>query len=377
MPSDNHNNGTITVRVVCAIMFLAFSFIYLYCYQADILALEQHVLSGGKTHYDSLIGGIIITVALFCLQLLVSWTVKLPVRYHALAYFPSLLTLTAITGAYMNNVWWWLFPLLLLIYISVVWIIKSVPKLQDNEPKGLLSRTMWVNSCVLVSLFFLSGISSCGNDVLHYRLKAEQCLLRGDYEGVMNVGALSQATDSSLTMIRVYALSHVGKLGESLFEYNITPSSQTLLPNGKSVRLLLYPERDVYKYIGANFNENVSPIDCFRYVVKRHVATKAAADYLLCGYLLDKNLDAFALNIGKYYKIDNHLPKHYREALTLYTHSRSKPVVTFHSNVMETDFHDYQSLEAKHQDKTLRQSALRDTYGDTYWYYFQYAALGK
>ena len=49
------------MRVMCAILFLCFSFLYLYEYQADVLAVAQHVLSDGQTHYNRTIGAVLIT----------------------------------------------------------------------------------------------------------------------------------------------------------------------------------------------------------------------------------------------------------------------------------------------------------------------------
>ena len=43
-----------------------------------------------------------------------------------------------------------------------------------------------------------------------------------------------------------------------------------------------------------------------------------------------------------------------------------------HDDVMEADFQDYQALEHKFADAMQTQAALRDTYGNTYWYYYQY-----
>ena len=59
--------------VTCAIVFLTFTFCYLFLYQAESLAYLQHTLSGGKTHYDRTIGAVIIT---FVLQLIQYWTYR-------------------------------------------------------------------------------------------------------------------------------------------------------------------------------------------------------------------------------------------------------------------------------------------------------------
>ena len=97
-------------------------------------------------------------------------------------------------------------------------------------------------------------------------------------------------------------------------------------------------------------------------------------DYQLCAYLMDKKLDAFAHDITKYYEVNDsvQLPKHYKEALILYTHSHSNPCVVLHDNVLDADFEDMQKLEKSIADARERQTALRDTYGNTYWYYYMY-----
>ena len=67
--SYNHRNqGTTTHKVVCAVCFFLFSFLWLYEFQADVLAIAQHVLSNGVTHYIRTVGAIIITIVLYMLQ---------------------------------------------------------------------------------------------------------------------------------------------------------------------------------------------------------------------------------------------------------------------------------------------------------------------
>lgn len=73
-----------------------------------------------------------------------------------------------------------------------------------------------------------------------------------------------------------------------------------------------------------------------------------------------------------FYKVDSTLPRHYREALTLYTHSRSNPSVVFRDDVMDTDFNDLQALEKLHPDMLERRLAVFDQYKGTYWWYYEY-----
>jgi hypothetical protein len=99
---------------------------------------------------------------------------------------------------------------------------------------------------------------------------------------------------------------------------------------------------------------------------------KAVGDYLLCSFLIDKQLDEFASEIGKYYSINDQLPKHYREALTLYCHMRSKPLFSYSIPVVEEDFRNLQELEQQYSDLQERKVKVSEQYRGTYWYYYRY-----
>lgn len=348
------------MHIVCAIVFCLFTFVFLYCYQADILAVGQHVLSDGQTHYNRTVGAILITLTLYLLQLFVFGISGLKRRTHALTYFPSLLILAILTDISPNidssfsfGVWIWLFPLLIVLYACVVWLCRQFQPYEPNvnSLSGLFSRTMWINILTLCVMFFMVGLVSNSNSVFHYRMHVESCLLENDFDGAIHTGKGSLQTDSSLTMLRAYALANKGQLGDHLFEYPILGGSKALLPNGKSVKSMMYPAEKIKHF----------------YADKKH-----KADFILMGLLLDRQIDRFVKNITLYYKIGPSLPKHYREALILYTHMRSNPLLVYKEEVMDADFQDLQDMQKKYPNRTVRESNVRDTYGNTYWYYFQY-----
>lgn len=62
-------NSTMRMQIVCAIVFITFTYVYLAYYQADVLAAAQHVLSGGMTHYSYVLAPILLTLVLFLLQI--------------------------------------------------------------------------------------------------------------------------------------------------------------------------------------------------------------------------------------------------------------------------------------------------------------------
>ena len=343
------------MRITIALLFGLFTFFYLYNYQADLLAMAQHVLSGGKTTYDAFIGALLITLTLYLLQVVVMGFLKLKSRSHALTYFPSLLVLTILTDVspemdkgFSFGAWLWVFPLLIAVWGVVVYVAKEVlPYEPENASHGFFSRMAWINVLTMSVMFFLVGTFTNSDEVFHYRMKVEKCLTERKYDEALRVGYKSQATDSSLTMLRIYALAATNVLPERLFEYPLVGGADAMKPNGTTVKMLLHTDTRL------------------RYV------RKSARDYKLCALLLNRNLDVFAKEVVRLYGTQN-LPKHYSEALALYKHLRANPVIVYQDNVLDTNYKDYQEMKKKFNNPIECRNNLRDSYGKTYWYYYDY-----
>ena len=136
----NHLGGTVTTRVICAVSFIVFSFLWFYWFQADLLVVAQHVLSGGVTHYDRLIGATIITTVLFLLQLAVHAVTRLSRRTHALTYLPSFLALTFLSDVRISNdksvevgSRWWLLVIVFILWIGAVWLARQMLPFSDSD----------------------------------------------------------------------------------------------------------------------------------------------------------------------------------------------------------------------------------------------------
>ena len=125
--------------------------------------------------------------------------------------------------------------------------------------------------------------------------------------------------------------------------------------------------------MGARPASKMSPTKYLQLLQRRDsLPNKTIQDYMLCGYLIDRQIDLFAREIGKCYHINDSLPKHYREALTLYTHLRTNPVVVYHNAVMDEDYDNYQELERTYANLTERKGKVEEKYRETYWYYYKY-----
>lgn len=189
-------------------------------------------------------------------------------------------------------------------------------------------RRLWQYTFSVAVLMLVIGTAITPSDVHRYAGRMEQLMAEGDYQAALEVGSRSDKTDRRLLMLRMEALDHEHQMGDRLFSYPVT---------GKSGQL------------GAK-----------------------GGDYAICACLIDKQLDRFVELLPKYYKIDDKLPRFYREALILYNHLRTNPRILYHDNVLDTDYRDMQELEAKYPDRKARQMAVFRHYENTYWYYYEY-----
>lgn len=375
------NDSAMTIRVVCAIVFILFTWCWVYYFQCDLLAMAQHVLSNGLTHYNRVVGAIVITVVLMFFQNLVHKYTRLNKSFYSLTFFPSMLLLGMLTnitpdpeGGINHGFSGWLAIFVLIAWGCVSYVSTKLQELDDDANPNILSRSMWVNLLLLVfQMMITAGIANT-NAVFHYRMRAERCLLEGDVDGALRTGKKSLECDEPLVMLRMHALARKDALGEQLFEYKVCGSSKSILPTNDSIpTLLLYPVDSIYKFIGAVPAYKMEPMHYLKLVQRKDsVPRKVVTDYLLSGYLIDKDIDNFVRELGKHYSINDSLPKHYREAMVLYTHLRSRPVAVYHNTVMDEDYDNFRELRNMYPDKREQKGKMMEEYFGTYWYYYWY-----
>lgn len=373
----NRDGSTVLVRSACAIVFLAFTFLWLYWFQADLLSVAQHVLSGGLTSYDRLTGGIIITAVLMMLQHLIMKAVQLHSSAHWLTYLPSFLLLATlcdigIDGSFPLASRWWVLLVVLAAWGVAIWLANKMKPLAKSHRTEFHPRMLWHNLLGMACMMLATTLLSNTDIVFHFRAHAEAALEAGDVNEALRVGEESHETDGSLTMLRAYALSMKGQLGDRLFRYPIVGSSDNLLPIGGDSQLLMFPADSLYRHLGARPVGQMTALRFLELLEKYGKATAAVPDYRLCGLLIDRKLDEFAAIVTSYYQLNDSLPRHYREALVLYRHQRSQPVVVYHDAVTDTDYNDLQELESQYTDFTERKGKVLEKYEGSYWYYYEY-----
>ena len=374
-------SGTLTIKVWCAVCFILFSFLWLYVFEADVIAVAQHALSGGLTTYYPLTGAIIITSVLFVVQWLVASFIRLPEKVHALTYVPSMLIIAFISDIDVDIEvtsslgMWWLVPIVLVAWAVVVWFAHQMMKYErdDRRPMGLFSHRVWKNLLQMaVMMFFVSLIGST-NAVFHYSAHAEVALINGDTDEALRVGEESSETDKRLTMLRVFALSKKGQLGERLFNYPIAGTSEDMLPMQPNALQILSAD-SIWKHLGAIPSRACTSGEYYKSLERDSFATSSVADYRLCGCLIDRRLDDFVKLLPKYYEVADSLPlpRHYQEALVLYRHLRTHPAIIYHNTVVDEDWKNLKQLEKGYNLLSERKYRVYDHYSGSYWYYYFY-----
>lgn len=352
----NHRNSgsTIIVRMMCAIVFLTFTFLFVYRYQAPTLEYVQHVLSGGQTHYAPLIGGIIITAVAQLLQSIVYRFLRLSNASYSLTYVPSMLLLILLTdiipyehgGGFSVGTFYYFLPLVLLVYAILLRLAKQWIRVEKKGDSILSSEVIVANLLTMVITMGSTLALANGNQHFMSVIRANDALTNADYETIIKETDKVSMADTTLTTYRCIALDRRNSIGDSLFHAPVTGSLETLT-NMKGV----YPLTATPK------------------VLKRTYYSPA---YLLSGLLLERDIDRFARNVKHFYTINDSLPQHFKEALVLYQHLRSNPVTDFKNEIMETDYDGVQEIIRNVKDANERNAELYRTYRKTYWaYYFR------
>ena len=209
-------------------------------------------------------------------------------------------------------------------------------------------------------------------------MNAEYFLDSNNFDKALGVGAKSSETSQTLTILRAYALAKKNLLNEKLFEYPIPGGTTTLLPAlGDSTKMIFNPKK-IYHFLGAMPYPRTTPDQFLNTISAQPELVKARPqilEYKLATLLLNKQIDKFAATIKKAQSDSlksNDLQKHCREALVLYQHLRTKPVITIKDNLTETNYNDFIEMMHATPNPRANANALLSQYGDTYWWYYYF-----
>lgn len=393
------------IRYSCGILFIAFTFSYLYFLQGEVLAEAQHVYSKGLTSYNLFVGAIISTAVLQLVQWVVAMLSRLPSRWHALSYVPSTLLLIIFTDAtsdvllhFTFGAWMWAAPAILLLYVVAVAVIRALYH-EDEESIYGVKTLMYPNYIILFVLILIAGSMSHTSDVYHYELKTERLILEGDYAGATEVGKKSLKSSRRLTQLRMYALSRLGELPERIFDYPQYYGAKGLLDVHDTTPYYRVPTSDICHHLGAFCGKSVRDEKRFYELLYAAdtLANEHTNDYFLCTQLLNNDLKSFLRSLPRFYRYvyepgvndslpplkPDSLPRAYREALLLAANQRyaydGKVVIghdtlaTFTDTAFISAYRDYCHIKASITEERERINRTHRAYGHTYWWYHDYS----
>lgn len=372
-------DSTTAVKVVCAIIFVVFVVSYVYSFQGDLLAMTQNIWAKGQTHYHRGVGVVVITLILSLVSLGVGVLTHLPQRAFSLVFFPAFLLLGLLTAVHVDGTsvhtsmpWLVATPVMFVAYCFLMGQIRYYQSfLTPLRSTRFLSHPWWTNVLLLVGMMILTYSMGNTDRTLHTRLEVERHCQQRDWNTALAVGFPQYDNDSSLTMLRALALANVGQLGDKLFAYDVSGGSLALVPQpDHSVAFMLGSDKILWRTIGVVPRDRGEALERFlKRELRRGTVNDVAKDYLLCSYLMDRNLKAFVAALPSFYPNAGQLPTHYAEAYLLYC-DRFKVKDTLTTQAMKADYADFLAVMRTNRRPELRDAAIRDAYFGTYWYYY-------
>ncbi|MBO4663894.1 MAG: hypothetical protein J5663_05730 [Bacteroidaceae bacterium] len=380
--SVNNNNIKDTAGIVkcsCGVLFMLFCFCYIYFIQSEILAKAQFVYSDGLTSYHSIMTPLIVAGVLQIIQYVCFSLLRLPQKFYALSYFPSCIVLAMLSNFTEQRVehfyfgaWAWVTPLLLILYISVVMLIREFfkDKVQDKQTFDIIITP---NSIILMALFIFVGSISENNDIYLYELKTERLVAEGDYEGALNVGERSLVSSPKLTQLRMYALVKQDMLAERIFDFPQYYGTEGLLPAYDTTRTNRVLASDIYANMGVVPGCGIKSVEQFLNIVMKGEKKRSntVIDYYLCFQLLKKDLLTFERVFYDNYNPERmDVPRAYQEALLLKA-EQDGDSLSYISQETRERYNAYKLEKAQYLSDNARRNKTRQNFGNTYWWYYE------
>lgn len=350
-------------------LFVAFVCGYVGWMQCDTLAQTLHILSGGHAHYNRVAGTMAILAVAVIAQAIASKLTAMPARLYAMTYIPPAIFLCVLTDLVPHYT-----ARKLIVYAATVTVLTvACIKLRQRMAAGSEPRkTLCLNIAAISAIMVATGVIGNTQPVSHYELKAERYLQEGNPDMALKVG--TGETSKRLTVARAYALALKGKLNEQLFTFPMPSGLQTLLPQlGDSIKTVL-PPMQIYRWLGiASLATGNATSEQILETAAAQPALAAAHprinDYLIATLLVNKHIDSFAHVVKS---TAPQLQKHTKEAIVLYQHIRTNPVVTIRDNLTETNYADFMAIRKSAAQDAAKKLTLKAQYGDTYWWYYYY-----
>lgn len=368
------------ITVFCTLAFAIFSYTFVAIYKSPLIEMVYDGIATGKLQYNGYVLSGVVTAILVGLALWLNRFAKYQREWTAMAFLPSALILAFITdiersvfcggGSFVG--WVWIFVAGVLFYIFLSFLFGRMLFEKIKNPTMVANRIVWRNLILLTITFMSIGCLSGGDKNFMREAIQYKYYRNGDIDAALSVSARSPLASSQLTAQRAYLLSLKGELGERLFEFPQYYGAEGILPS--VMRTAPIVPDSVYAHIGLKRDSAESAVEYLARAVSRDSVGVAAREYYLSSLLLERRLVDFADKVFEFYNVGDadKLPKHYREALVLYSHIVPDYPLSMPAREMRS------SLEKMIEDATeegnsfMHSARAQVEYGSTYWWHFLY-----
>ena len=366
-------------NLVCSLLFIVFSLVYLGVFQSDVIEALHYSLAHGKTVFALVPTTFVITGLLVLLGWVVNIFLKLKGKLRVLSFVPSFLGLVALTdvgrelykGDY-SGVWWWLMPLLSIVFVLVVKLLKKneYSSRRKTEPDSVF---LW-NVFVMTIFSIVTLLVGNTDKMFHNELRIEHMMMKGDNVEALKVARKSMKATRTLTALRNMAMSKEKVLGERLFEYPQYYKAEGLFFSNDSCETLRYTNDSLYNYLGGIPKDWEGSQSFLKRICYDDTGTNRAVGYYVAALLLNKDLNEYAVAVKDFFMKGDSLQRYMKEAIVLY--EDVNPEWTFEvdaDSMVYNRFNEYKICKNKVYDSEKeRENRLRSDFGDTYWWYYDY-----
>lgn len=368
------------ITAFCAVCFAIFSFTYVAIYKSPLIEMVYNSIATGKLQYNGYVLSGVVTAILVGLALWLNRFAKYQREWTAMAFLPSALilafftdierTLFAGNGSYGS--WVWIFTGGMFLYLFLAFLFGRMLFEKIKNPTVVANRIVWRNLVLLTLTFLTVGILSGGDKNFMREAIQYKHYSNGDVGAALAVGDHSPLASKGLTAQRAFFLSLKGELGDRLFEYPQYYGAEGLLPT--VTRTTPVPPDVVYSHIGLQRNVCERATDFLARAVAGDSVAMAAQEYYLASLLLERRLVDFADKIYEFYNVgdSDKLPKHYKEALLLYSYIVPEYSIEFNDAALRASFEKMLADAGGASWASMHSVRLQQKYGATYWWYFMY-----
>ncbi len=369
------------MQQLCFGLFVLLFFRYA---QADVLAYQCSLLIGRSVTLWPWTTAALLTLLVLLLTYLLKLVVKKWKGNKGTVYVLAAGVLAVLTSIPLASaVHQWMVGLLTIALVVALELSYRCYKRKTAIVPTDLWRKNAPKALEMLLALLLLGSGNGVTDLQHYELRTAQALQSGHPEAAFSVGEKSYATSPRLFSMRCYLLAtaHKKGLGDRLFEQMVPAGGATnlLLPTDDTQELL-FPARNLSELLGSTLQPREQTLAYFKrcalhsdYHLTKH--RRAAVDYYLSALLLERKLELFATEVNRYYPkqvAEGKLPTYFAQALLLYTHTTPHPLVDYNDNNTEANYLDYAELSKSTPNAQVRASKLRESYGETYWWWYTY-----